>query len=46
MNGVSADDTMIGDGRDGVQIVLEGECLPVKVCRIASASMPMVLKVM
>ena len=46
MNGVNADDTTIGDGGDGAQIVLESECLPVKVCRIASASMPVVLKVM
>ena len=46
MNGVNADDTTIGDGGDGVQMVLESECLPVKVCRIASAVMPVVLKVM
>ena len=46
VKGVNADGTMIGDGGDGAQILLESECLPMKVCRIASALMSMVCKVM
>ena len=46
VKGVNTNGTVIGDGGDGAQILLESGCLPIKVCRIVCALMPVVCKVM